>query len=120
VASPLTAFLAEVFGTAVLLFVICGVTDERNPSRPGILTAAVIGLTVTLLISLLGPLTMACFNPARDLGPRIFSSLAGWGTVPFTVNGTGWLTVYILAPLLGGLLGAGLYHKILRPLHAAA
>lgn len=118
--SPFGAFFAEVTGTAILLFVICGLTDERNPSRPGLLTAATIGLTVTLLISLLGPLTMACFNPARDLGPRIFSSLAGWGTVPFSANGTGWITVYILAPLLGALLGAGLYHKILRPLHPAA
>ena len=120
VMSPLSAFIAEVCGTAVLLFVICGVTDERNPSRPGVLTAATIGLTVTLLISLLGPLTMACFNPARDLAPRIFSSLAGWGSVPFTANGAGWLTVYVFAPLLGGLLGAGLYQKVLRPLHAAA
>lgn len=119
VMSPLSAFIAEICGTAVLLMVICGVTDERNSSKPGILTAAVIGLTVTLLISLLGPLTMACFNPARDLGPRLFSSLAGWGSVPFTANGHGWLTVYIIAPLIGGLLGAGLYHKVLRPLYAA-
>lgn len=42
------------------------VTDERNQARPQGLTAATIGLTVTLLISLLGPLTMACFNPVRD------------------------------------------------------
>ena len=117
--SPWSAFFAEVTGTALLLLVICGVTDERNGSRPGVLTPATIGMTVTLLISLLGPLTMACFNPARDLGPRIFSSLAGWGSVPFTVNGTGWLTVYIVAPLLGGLLGAGLYRRVLRPHYVA-
>ena len=49
------------------------------------------------------PLTMAGFNPARDLAPRIFSSLAGWGSQPFTVNGSGWLTVYILAPIAGFL-----------------
>ena len=117
--SPWSACFAEVTGTSLLLLVICGVTDERNGSRPGVLTPATIGLTVTLLISLLGPLTMACFNPARDLGPRIFSSLAGWGNVPFTVNGTGWLTVYIVAPLLGGLLGAGLYRRVLRPHYLA-
>jgi len=110
-----SAFAAEVIGTAVLLFVIFGLTDERNPGRPVILTAASIGLTVTLLISLLGPLTMACFNPARDLAPRLFSSLAGWGGVPFTVNGLGWLTVYIVAPLLGGVGGAGLYERCVRP-----
>ncbi len=75
------------------------------------LTAATIGLTYTLLISLVGPLTMACFNPARDFGPRLFSSLAGWGTLPFRVNGFGWCTVYILAPLLGGLLGGWLYRQ---------
>ena len=84
--SPAAAFGAEVIGTAVLLLVIFCATDERNKARPQILTAATIGLTVTLLISLLGPLTMACFNPARDLAPRLFSSLAGWGGVPFQVN----------------------------------
>jgi len=103
------AFSAEVIGTAILLLVIFCATDERNKARPQVLTAAMIGLTVTLLISLLGPLTMACFNPARDLSPRLFSSLAGWGTVPFVVNGWGWLTVYILASLTGGLLGGGVY-----------
>jgi glycerol uptake facilitator protein len=42
-----------------------------------VLTAAAIGLTITLRISLFGPLAMACFNPARDLAPRVFSALAG-------------------------------------------
>lgn len=107
--SAAAAFGAEVIGTAILLLVIFCATDERNKARPQVLTAVTIGLTATLLISLLGPLTMACFNPARDLGPRLFSSLAGWGAVPFQVNGHGWLTVYVLAPLVGGLLGGGLY-----------
>ena len=107
--STKSAFCAEVLGTAVLLLVILGVTDERNKSRSQILTAATIGLTVTLLISLLGPLTMACFNPARDLAPRVFSALAGWDRVPFEVNGTGWVSVYIIAPFLGGLPGGALY-----------
>lgn len=107
--SPLAAFGAEVIGTAILLLVIFCSTDARNAARPQILTAATIGLTITLLISLLGPLTMACLNPARDLAPRVFSSLAGWGAIPFQVNGIGWLMVYILAPLLGGLLGGAIY-----------
>lgn len=108
------AFGAEVIGTAVLLLVIFCATDERNKGRPQILTAATIGLTVTLLISLLGPLTMACFNPARDFAPRVFSALAGWGKVPFEANGLGWLTVYIIAPLLGGLLGGGIYRVFFK------
>jgi glycerol uptake facilitator protein len=112
--SPGTAFATEVVGTAILLLVIFGATDERNATRPQILTAATIGLTVTILISLLGPLTMACFNPARDLGPRLFSSMAGWGSVPFETNGYGWLTVYIVAPIVGGLLGGAIYRVFFR------
>jgi glycerol uptake facilitator protein len=103
------AFAAEVVGTAMLLLVIFCTTDPNNKDRPQILTAATIGLTITMLISLLGPLTMACFNPARDFGPRRFSSMAGWSTVPFTANGSGWLTVYIIAPILGGLIGGWIY-----------
>jgi len=112
--TPGAAFVAEVVGTAILVLVIFCVTDERNATRPQLLTAATIGLTVTILISLLGPLTMACFNPARDLGPRLFSAIAGWGSVPFKTNGFGWLTVYIIAPIIGGLLGGAIYRVFFR------
>jgi glycerol uptake facilitator protein len=109
------AFLSELVGTALLLLVIFCTTDPENRDRPQILTASTIGLTVTLLISLLGPLTMACFNPARDFGPRLFSCIAGWDAVPFTANGTGWFTVYIVAPIGGGLLGGGCYRLFFKP-----
>jgi glycerol uptake facilitator protein len=112
-----TAFFAEALGTAILMLVILGTVDEQNASRPKALTAATIGLTVTILISLLGPLTMAAFNPARDLGPRLFSSMAGWGSVPFVTNGYGWLTVYVLAPIVGALVGGGVYKTWLAPLY---
>ena len=112
------AFVTETIGTAILLLVIFCTTDERNKSRPQILTPAIIGLTVTLLISLLGPLTMACFNPARDLAPRIFSAFVGWRTLPFEVNGIGWLTVFVIAPLLGGLIGGAIYRSLFRHAYA--
>ncbi len=114
----LPAFFAEVIGTAILLLVIFAVTDPRNKGVPHTLIPLSIGLTVTLLICLLGPLTMACFNPARDFAPRVFSTLVGWGSIPFTANGIGWLTVYIIAPILGGLLGGFIYSKLLKPAYA--
>ena len=70
--TPGRAFTAELVGTAILVLVIFCATDDRNATRPQILTAATIGLTVTLIISLIGPLTMAGLNPARDLAPRFF------------------------------------------------
>jgi glycerol uptake facilitator protein len=110
------AFFAEFCGTAILALVILACSDPRNRARPKALAPAVIGLTVTLLISLFSPLTMACFNPARDLAPRVFSALAGWNLVPFTTNGSGWLTVYVLAPIVGGLAGSWVYRR-LAPLY---
>jgi glycerol uptake facilitator protein len=112
--SQTRAFAAEAIGTAVLLLVIFCTTDPANRNNPQGLTAATIGLTVTLIISLIGPLTMAGLNPARDLGPRLFSAWAGWGKVPFSANGWGWLMVYVAAPLVGGVLGGGLYRAFFR------
>lgn len=113
------AFFIEFVGTAILMLVILGSTNPKNSSRPQILTAATIGLTVTILISLLGPLTMAAFNPARDLAPRIFSSLVGWKSVPFTANGIGWLTVYVIAPVTGAIAGGAVYRCFLAPHYEA-
>jgi glycerol uptake facilitator protein len=113
--SHATAFFIESVGTGVLMLVILGCTDERNRDQPRILIAATIGLTVTILISLFGPLTMAGLNPARDLAPRLFSSFAGWGSVPFTANGWGWLTVYVIAPIVGALSGGLVYRLSVKP-----
>ncbi len=110
------AFGIELIGTFLLVLSIFGLTDDKNGARPREGTAIFIGLTVTILISLLGPLTMASFNPARDLGPRIFSLFAGWGTVPFTANGIGWWFVYLLGPMIGALIGGGFYQKIIHPI----
>jgi glycerol uptake facilitator protein len=111
------AFLAEAIGTLILALVIFAVTDERNRSGPTTQLAPVfIGLTVSVLISVIAPLTQACFNPARDFGPRLFAFLAGWGSTALPgPRGLGFLTVYIIAPVLGAILGAHLYDMVLRP-----
>jgi glycerol uptake facilitator protein len=110
------AFLAEVLGTLILALVVFAVTDDRNPGAPPAGLAAVfIGLTVAALISVIAPLTQACFNPARDFGPRLFAFFAGWGPVALPgPRGAGFFTVYIIAPVLGAILGGGAYRRILR------
>jgi glycerol uptake facilitator protein len=111
------AFLAEVIGTLILALVVFALTDERNAAAPTARLAPVfIGLTVAVLISVIAPLTQACFNPARDLGPRLWAWLAGWGPVALPgPRGAGFLTVYLLAPVVGAVAGGGLYLHLVRP-----
>ncbi len=110
------AFIAEILGTAMLALVVFAVTDPRNTSGPPPALAPVfIGLCVAILISIIAPLTQACFNPARDFGPRLFAYFAGWGEAAIPgPNGHGFFTVYILAPIIGAAAGGGLYERVLR------
>jgi len=113
-----TAVLAEFLGTCFLSFAIFGFTATGNKSAPGNITPLMIGVVLAVLICIFSPLTMAGFNPARDLAPRIFSALVGWGGYVFTVNGIGWLTVYVIAPFPGALTGAYLakvFFRTVRP-----
>ncbi len=115
--NPLQACFAEGLGTLILALVIFAVTDPRNAGRPQSNLAPVfIGLTIAALISIIGPLTQAGFNPARDFAPRMFAYLAGWGSVAWPgTNDWSWLTVYIISPIVGAILGGGVYHALLRP-----
>jgi glycerol uptake facilitator protein len=115
-----TAFLAEVLGTLILAMVVFAVTDDRNSAAPPAGLAPVfIGLTVAALISVIAPLTQACFNPARDFGPRLFAFFAGWGPIALPgPRGAGFFTVYIVAPILGAIIGGGLYRRVLRSVPA--
>ena len=110
------AFLAEVLCTAVLALVVFALTDPGNDGGPpSKLAPFFIGLTVALLISIIGPLTQCCLNPARDFGPRLFTFLAGWGNQAIPgPNGFGIVTVYIVAPILGAIAGGGVYQQWLR------
>ena len=99
---------------ALLALVVFSVTDPRNAGGPAERFAPVfIGLTVTVLIVVLAPLTQACFNPARDVGPRLFAALAGWGTSAFP-RGAGTVTVYVASPILGACAGGALSNYIWR------
>jgi len=106
------ALLAEFFGTALLALAVFALTDPKNEATQPRYAPFAIGATLCCLISLLAPISMAGFNPARDLAPRIFSSLAGWGELPFALNGHGWLSVYIVAPMAGGITGGWLYGQL--------
>ena len=113
------AFLAEVVGTALLALVVFCVTNQKNQGAPqdrqGIIF---IGLTVSVLISVIAPMTQACFNPARDFAPRLFSAFAGWGHVALPLGSDwSWLTVYIVAPILGALIGGGLHSLVIKTMY---
>jgi len=119
--SQVQAMTAEGFGTAVLVFLIFALTDPRNRNRPDrTLFAPFIGLTITILICVLAPLTQAGFNPARDFGPRVLAYFAGWGAIAIPGPRGGFFTVFILSPIVGGLIGGGLYDLLLRPAFAVA
>ena len=115
VVSEKRAFIAEMVGTAVLAFMVGALTSEKNMARPPAgITAIIIGLTVAGIISIVAPLTQAALNPARDLGPRIVSFYLGWDEIAIPGPRGGWLTVYVLAPFLGALIGGGIQRLLAR------
>ncbi|TWH45107.1 glycerol uptake facilitator protein [Sporomusa sp. KB1] len=115
VSMPL-AMLAEGFGTFLLVLMIFFLTEGCNVGRPdNNLAPLFIGLTVSSLICLIAPLTQAGFNPARDLAPRLVAWMAGWGSYAFPDQSGGFFYVYVLAPIVGGLVAAVLFNYIVEP-----
>ena len=113
VITPTSAFVAEMIGTAMLAFLVSTVTHERNTARPpSAMGAVIIGLGVAAIISVVAPLTQAGLNPARDFGPRLVAYFLGWGEIAIPGPRNGFFTVYILAPILGAVLGGGVYRLI--------
>jgi MIP family channel proteins len=101
----------QVFGTAILLLVIMAISDTRNIAA-GNLGPIVVGFLVMVIGIGFGFNSGYAINPARDLGPRIFTALAGWGMEVFRA-GNYWFWVPIVGPLIGGPLGAYLYDALI-------
>ncbi len=113
---PINAFFMELMLTAFLVLVVLAVSDSKNSAvaPKGGMAALVIGLTVALLVGIGGPWTMASLNPARDLGPRLWMAIAGWGSIAIP-GPNAYFWVPVLGPFVGGGLVAGfLYDKLVR------
>jgi glycerol uptake facilitator protein len=110
---PAVGWFDQALGTAILLFLVFAVTDERNQPPAANLTPLIIGLIVVAIGMSFGKLHGYAINPARDLGPRFFITLAGFRNNGLT-DGTLVFLVPLLAPLVGGIAGAGLYDLMIR------
>ncbi|MCC7031316.1 MAG: MIP family channel protein [Acidobacteria bacterium] len=98
----------QIVGTALLMVGVLAMTDQRNSAPPGWLAAPLIGALVVAIGVAFGFNAGYAINPARDLGPRLFTAVAGWGGGVFTA-GNGWWWVPIAGPLVGGVLGTLAY-----------
>jgi glycerol uptake facilitator protein len=113
--------IAEIIGTAVLVFGILAIAaNAQTLSKPGDvdlsfvfsrgLQPLLVGVLVLGIGLSLGGATGYAINPARDLGPRIAHAL-----LPIPGKGSsdwGYSWIPVIAPIAGGIAGAGLYSII--------
>ena len=105
-------FIDQVVGTAFLVAFIFAVVDEVNQPVRANLAPLVIGFIVVAIGLSFGANAGYAINPARDLGPRLFAGIAGWGKIAIpgdygNVNDYMWIP--IVGPFVGGLIGAYVY-----------
>jgi len=93
------ALLTEVVMTAFFLVIILGATDRRAPAG---FAPIAIGLALTLIHLISIPVTNTSVNPARSTGVALFAG--GWAVQQL------WL--FWVAPIVGAVLGAGMYRVI--------
>ncbi|MBP9827207.1 aquaporin Z [Candidatus Saccharibacteria bacterium] len=93
------AFVIEIVMTAVLLFAVMATTHKKFPAGFGGLT---VGMSLALIHMISIPVTNTSVNPARSIAVALF---AGGDAVT-------QLWLFIIAPVIGALVGAYLYKFI--------
>jgi aquaporin Z len=101
--STTAALITEIVATFIFVTVILGVTNAKHTT---VFAGLVIGLTLAALHVCFIPVSGNSLNPARSIGPALFSGGAAIGQL--------WL--YIVAPLIGGAIAgivakAGIFEK---------
>jgi len=100
-------FFDQVVATWILITVIFALLDAKNVN-PGGIAPFLIGIAACVIGLSYGANGGGAINPARDLGPRLFS-LMKYGSAAMTDNAY-FFWIPLFAPLVGGVTGAILYH----------
>ncbi|XP_067104859.1 aquaporin-9b [Osmerus mordax] len=114
--SVLNGFVDQVIATGALILCILAITDGKNIGAP----KGMEPLCISLIIMAIGvSMGLNCgypINPARDLAPRLFTAVAGWGMEVFSVGGC-WWWIPVAGPMVGGLVGAAIYFLFIELHH---
>lgn len=111
-------FVDQVAGTLLLMVGVLAVTDQKNAAPPAYLVAPLVAGIVLAIGVAFGFNAGYAINPARDLGPRLFTAVAGWGPGVFTA-GNGWWWVPIAGPIVGAIVGTWIYDGLIARHHPA-
>jgi MIP family channel proteins len=117
--STMGGFVDQVVGTALLMAAILAATDQRNNATPAWFTPIVVAGIVVAIGVAFGFNAGYAINPARDLGPRLFTAVGGWGGAVFSAA-NGWWWVPVVAPCIGAVIGAFTYDLLVANHHAPA
>lgn len=108
-----TAFFDQIVGTAILVFVIFALTNARNNPPLSNLGPLLVGLLVVAIGMAWGANAGYAINPARDFGPRLASWVTGYSTAMKEPGGNYYFWLPIVAPIIGGLVGGGLFKLLI-------
>lgn len=108
-----SAFFSEVVGTALLMISVLAFTDRKNHPVPNGLLPLALFLFFVGIGASWGMGTGYAINPARDFGPRILTSMAGYGRAVYNYRNQYWLWCPIIGPFLGAQLGGFVYEAFL-------
>ena len=100
----LQAIVAEIIGTFILVLAIMAVAVDKRAS-PGF-AGLIIGLALTCSLTLISNITGGSVNPARTFGPYLANTLMGGA------NLWGYFPIYIIGPIIGGILAAVIYQYV--------
>lgn len=97
--SPAQGLVVE---AVLTFFLVNTIYNTAVSEKAGNLAPVAIGLTLAFSILMGGPLTGGSLNPARTIGPAV------------ATGNYSDLWVYLAGPVLGGLVAAWLYQRVLR------
>lgn len=113
------AFWTECLATIIMTTTLAAIEDERNFAANRATKPIIVGLMIAAIGMCFGFNTGYALNPARDFGPRLFTSLAGWGSNPFRYHNS-WFWIPLTAPVVGSTAGLWIYRLFVESMHPVA
>jgi len=98
----------QIFGTMLLVLCVMALTDSKNMGAPNGLAPVGVGLVIMLIGLAFGANCGYPINPARDLSPRILTSIVGYGTECYSAYDY-YFWIPIVGPHIGAVCGAFAY-----------